>query len=188
MKIALIVLVVLLLAGMLLGGKLVSIRNDLVVQREAITGAWAQVDVSLQRRADLIPNLVNTVKGFAAQEKTVLESIANARSAMMGARTPQEKIQANGQLDSALARLLVVVENYPNLKSNENFMRLQDELAGTENRIAVERRKYNETVQRYNTTIDLFPNNIAASLFGFQRNDAYFRTDAGARQTPQVKF
>jgi LemA protein len=188
MKIALIVLVVLLLAGLLFGGKLVGIRNDLVVQREAITGAWAQVDVSLQRRADLIPNLVNTVKGFAAQEKTVLESIANARAALGGARTPQEKIRANGQLDSALSRLLVVVENYPNLKSNENFMRLQDELAGTENRIAVERRKYNEVVQRYNTTIDLFPNNIAASLFGFQRNDAYFRTDAGARQAPQVKF
>jgi LemA protein len=188
MKIALIVLVVLLLAGMIFGGKLVGIRNDLVVQREGITGAWAQVDVSLQRRADLIPNLVNTVKGFAAQEKSVFESIANARSALMGARTPQEKIQANGQLDGALARLLMVVENYPNLKSNENFLRLQDELAGTENRIAVERRKYNETVQRYNTTIDLFPNNIAASLFSFQRNDAYFRTDAAARQAPQVKF
>jgi LemA protein len=188
MKIALLVLVVLLVLGLILGGKLVGIRNDLVVQRESINGAWAQVDVSLQRRADLIPNLVNTVKGFAAQEKSVLESVANARAALIGARTPQEKIRANGQLDSALARLLVVVENYPNLKSNENFLRLQDELAGTENRIAVERRKYNETVQRYNTTIDLFPNNIAASLFGFQRNDAYFRTDAGARQAPEVKF
>ena len=188
MKIALIVLAVLLVIGLIFGGKLVGIRNDLVVQREGINGAWAQVDVSLQRRADLIPNLVSTVKGYAAQEKGVFESIANARAALGGARTPQQKIQANGQLDSALARLLVVVENYPNLKSNENFMRLQDELAGTENRIAVERRKYNETVQRYNTTIDLFPNNIAASLFGFQRNDAYFRTDAGARQTPQVKF
>lgn len=188
MKVALIVLAALLLIGLLFGGKLVGIRNELVVGRESINGAWAQVDVSLQRRADLIPNLVETVKGFAAQEKSVLESIANARAALVGARTPQEKIQANGRLDSALARLLVVVENYPNLKSNENFLRLQDELAGTENRIAVERRKYNETVQRYNTTIDLFPNNIAASLFGFQRNDAYFKTDASARQAPSVKF
>jgi len=188
MKIVLIVLAVLLVLGLLFGGKLVGVRNQLVTERESINGAWAQVDVALQRRADLIPNLVSTVKGFAAQEKSVLESIANARAALVGARTPQEKIQANGQLDGALARLLVVVENYPNLKSNENFMRLQDELAGTENRIAVERRKYNETVQRYNTTIDLFPNNIAALLFGFQRNDAYFRTDAGARQAPQVKF
>ncbi|MBI4876086.1 MAG: LemA family protein [Acidobacteria bacterium] len=188
MKIVLIVLGVLLLIGLLFGGKLVGIRNDLVVQREAINGAWAQVDVSLQRRADLIPNLVSTVKGFAAQEKSVIDSVTTARAALVGARTPQEKIQANGQLDSALARLLVVVENYPNIKSNENFLRLQDELAGTENRIAVERRKYNETVQHYNTTIELFPNNLAAGLFSFQRNDAYFRTDAGSRQVPQVKF
>jgi len=188
MKIVMIVLAVLLVLGLLFGGKLVGVRNQLVTERESINGAWAQVDVALQRRADLIPNLVSTVKGFAAQEKSVLESIANARAALVGARTPQEKIQANGQLDGALARLLVVVENYPNLKSNENFMRLQDELAGTENRIAVERRKYNETVQRFNTSIDLFPNNIAASLFGFQRNDAYFKTDATSRQAPQVKF
>jgi len=103
-------------------------------------------------------------------------------------KTPQEKINANSQLDGALGRLLVVVENYPQLKSNENFMRLQDELAGTENRIAISRRRYNETVQRYNTSIDLFPNNIAASLFGFQRNDAYFKTDPSSRQAPKVAF
>jgi LemA protein len=188
MKIALIVVAVLLVIGLIFGGKLVGVRNQLVVERESITGAWAQVDVALQRRADLIPNLVETVKGFAAQEQSVMKSVTDARAALIGARTPQEKIQANTQLDGALARLLVVVENYPNLKSNENFLRLQDELAGTENRIAVERRKYNETVQRYNTSIDLFPNNIAAALFGFQRNDAYFRTDAASRQAPQVKF
>ena len=188
MKVALIVIGVLLVAGLLIGGKLVGVRNDLVVQREAINGAWSQVDVALQRRADLIPNLVNTVKGFAAQEKSVLETIANARSALLNAKSPSEKIQANSQLDGALGRLLVVVENYPQLKSNENFLRLQDELAGTENRIAVERRKYNESVQRYNTSIDLFPNNIAAGLFGFQRNNDYFKTDAGARTAPQVKF
>ncbi len=188
MKIGLIIVAVLLLVGLMFGGKIVGVRNDLVQQREAVAGQWSQADVALQRRADLIPNLVETVKGFAKQEKEVLASIANARAALVGARSPAEKIQANSQLDSALGRLLVVVENYPQLKSNENFLRLQDELAGTENRIAVERRKYNETVQRYNTSIELFPNNIAASMFGFSRNDAYFRTDPGARTTPKVAF
>jgi len=188
MKIAIAVIVVLLLAGLLMFGKLMGVRNELVTERESINGAWSQVDVALQRRADLIPNLVETVKGYAKQETQIFTAIAQARSALIGARTPQEKIQANGQLDSALGRLLVITENYPQLKSNENFMRLQDELAGTENRIAVERRKYNETVQKYNTSIDLFPNNIAASLFGFQRNDAYFKTDPGARTAPKVAF
>ena len=188
MKIALIVIAVLLVVGLVFGGKIIGVRNDLVQQREAVNGQWSQVDVALQRRADLIPNLVEAVKGFAKQEKEVFGSIANARAALVGARTPQERIQANSQLDSALARLLVVVENYPQLKSNENFLRLQDELAGTENRIAVERRRYNEVVQRYNTTIALFPNNIAASIFGFNRNDAYFQTDPGARTAPKVAF
>lgn len=188
MKIALVVIGVLVLVGVLFGGKLMGTRNDLVQQREAINGAWSQVDVDLQRRADLIPNLVSTVKGFAAQEKDVLDNIANARAGLLNARGPQERINANAQLDSALGRLLVVVENYPQLRSNENFLRLQDELAGTENRIAVSRRRYNETVQRYNTSIDLFPNNIAATLFGFQRNDAYFKTDPASRQAPKVAF
>jgi LemA protein len=188
MKIALIVIGLLVVVGLLFGGKLMGTRNELVQQREAITGAWSQVDVDLQRRADLIPNLVETVKGFASQEKEVLNNIANARAGLLNARTPQERINANTQLDSALGRLLVVVENYPQLRSNENFMRLQDELAGTENRIAVSRRRYNETVQRYNTSIDLFPNNIAAGLFGFQRNDAYFKTDPASRQAPKVAF
>ncbi len=188
MKIGLVILGVLLLIVLVMGGKIIGTRNELVTQRESINGAWAQVDVALQRRADLIPNLVETVKGFAKQEQSVIDSVTKARAALVGARTPQEKIQANGALDSALGRLLVVVENYPNIKSNENFMRLQDELAGTENRIAVERRKYNETVQRYNTTIELFPNNIAASIFGFPRNDAYFKTDPASRQAPAVKF
>lgn len=188
MRIALIVIGVLLVGGLLLGGKLVGSRNDLVVKREAIEGSWAQVDVALQRRADLIPNLVATVKAYATQEKEIFTNIANARAAMGGARTPADKIAANGQLDSALSRLLVVVENYPNLKSNENFMRLQDELAGTENRIAIERRKYNEIVKDYNTTRELFPTNIAASIFNFPRNDAYFKTDPGARTAPKVDF
>ena len=188
MKILLIVLGVVLLGGLMFAGKFVSVRNELAVQNEAISGAWAQVDVALQRRADLIPNLVNTVKGFAGHEKAVIDSITAARAALVGARTPQERIAANTQLDSALSRLLVVAENYPNLKANENFLRLQDELAGTENRIAVERRKYNEVVQRYNTQIALFPNNLIASMSGFQRNDAYFKTDPGSRVPPKVAF
>ncbi|MBZ2179113.1 MAG: LemA family protein [Acidobacteriota bacterium] len=188
MKIALIILGVLVAILLLFGMSVVGTRNDLVVQRNAVEAAFAQVETALQRRADLIPNLVETVKGFASQEKDVIASVANARAALSGARTPAEKISANGQLDGALSRLLVVVESYPQLKSDANFMRLQDELAGTENRIAVERRKYNETVQKYNTTIELFPNNIAASLFGFQRNDAYFKTEPGARTAPKVNF
>ena len=160
----------------------------MAIKKEAVNAAWAQVDVMLQRRADLIPNLVETVKGFAAQEQIVFGDIAKARSALLGARTPAEKIAANGQLDSALGRLLVVVENYPQLKSNENFLRLQDELAGTENRIAVERRSYNQVVQDYNTFIATFPNSLVASMSGFTRNDAYFKTEEGARQAPKVNF
>ena len=188
MKKGIIVLVVIVLLLFWVGGTFVGHRNEMVRKRETVNAAWSQVDVVLQRRADLIPNLVETVKGFAAHEEKVFGDIAAARAAMMGAKTPQEKIAANGQLDSALSRLLVVVENYPQLRSNENFLRLQDELAGTENRIAIERRRYNETVQDYNTYISLFPNNIVASLSGFTRNDAYFKTDEGARQAPKVNF
>src|SRR5690348_9036900 len=184
----LIVIVVLVVIALLLFGPYVGTRNTLVTKNEAVKAAWSQVDIVLQRRADLIPNLVNTVKGYAQQEQTVFGEIANARAALLAARDPQDKIAANQRLDGALGRLLAVVENYPNLKSNENFLRLQDELAGTENRIAVERRKYNETVQKYNTDIGLFPNNIAAALFGFQRNDAYFKTEPGARTVPKVAF
>jgi LemA protein len=186
--IALIIVGLLLIAGLVFGGSLLGTHNTLVQEREAIKGAWAQVDVVLQRRADLIPNLVETVKGFAKHEETAIDSVTSARAALGGAKTPQEKIAANGQLDSALSRLLVVVENYPNLKADENFLRLQDELSGTENRIAVERRKYNETVQKYNTDIELFPNNIAASIWGFHREDAYFKADDASKQAPKVKF
>jgi LemA protein len=188
MKIGLVIIAVLVVLALLFGGQLISARNEMVQLRESINGQWAQVDTALQRRADLIPNLVETVKGFAKQEQSVIQAVADARAQLGGARTPQEKIQANSALDSALSRLLVVVENYPQLKSDQNFLRLQDELAGTENRIAVERRKYNETVQRYNTTIDLFPKNIAASIFGFRRNDAYFKAEESSRKPPAVKF
>jgi LemA protein len=187
-KIGLIIILVLVVLLVGFGGKFVGVRNDLVVQREAVTAQWSQVDVSLQRRADLIPNLVETVKGFAKHETEVFSSIANARAALIGARTPDERIAANAQLSGALSRLLVISENYPQLKSNENFLRLQDELAGTENRITVERRKYNEALQRYNAQIQRFPDNIVASLSGFSRNDAYFRTEPGARTAPNVKF
>src|SRR6266436_2577856 len=188
MKIALAILAILLVIGLLLGSSFVSRRNQMAIKREAVNSAWSQVDVVLQRRADLIPNLVETVKGFAAQEVTVFGDIAKARSALLSASTPADKIAANQRLDSALGRLLVVVENYPQLKSNENFLRLQDELAGTENRIAVERRRYNEAIQDYNTFIALFPNSLVASLGGFTRNDAYFKTEEGARQAPKVNF
>jgi LemA protein len=176
----------LLLVGIGLAGSFVERRNAMVQQKEAITAAWAQVDTVIQRRADLVPNLVETVKGFAAQEKEVFSNIAEARARLGGAQSPSDRIAANDMLSGALSRLLVVVENYPDLRSNQNFIRLQDELAGTENRIAVERRKYNETVQQYNTYIQLFPNNFVAGLSGFEREDAYFRTTEEARQAPPV--
>jgi LemA protein len=191
MKLGMIVLIIvgiLAVCGLVLGSSLIGSHNDLVAEREAIKGASAQVDNVLQRRNDLIPNLVETVKGFAAHEQEVIDSVTKARAAMMGARTQPEKVAADSQLTGALGRLMVVVENYPQLKSNENFLRLQDELAGTENRISIERGRYNETVRKYNTDIQIFPNNIAASIWGFQRNDAYFKADEAAKTAPKVKF
>jgi len=182
------IIVVIALVIVWTGGIYIGRRNEMVRKNEAIKAAWAQVDNQLQRRADLIPNLVETVKGFAAQEQTVFGEIAKARAALVGARTPADRIAANSQLDGALARLLVVVENYPQLKSNENFLRLQDELAGTENRIAVERKRYNDTLQDYNTYIGLFPNSLFAGWAGFKRNEDYFRAAEAARQAPKVAF
>jgi LemA protein len=169
-------------------GQYVGVRNTLVTKNESVKATWSQVDIVLQRRADLIPNLVQTVKGYAQQEQTVFGDIAKARSALLSAGTPQQKIAANGQLDGAIGRLLVVVENYPQLKSNENFLRLQDELAGTENRIAVERKRYNDTLQDYNTYVQVFPNNVFAGWAGFQPNSAYFAATEGSRQVPKVSF
>lgn len=188
MKKGLVVLIVVVLLVAMLGSAFVSRRNQMAVKREAVSASWAQVDVVLQRRADLIPNLVETVKGFAQHEEAVFGEIAKARAAYLSAGTPAEKIAANNQLDASLAKVLVLTENYPQLKSNENFLRLQDELAGTENRIAIERRRYNQVVQDYNTYIALFPNSVVASLGGFTRNDAYFKTEPGSRQAPKVNF
>jgi LemA protein len=188
MKAGVILLVIVAVVALLVGGAYVSSRNQMVMKNEAVKSAWAEVDVVLQRRADLIPNLVETVKGYAAQEQTVFHDIASARSALLGAQTPADKIAANGQLDGAIGRLLAIVENYPQLKSNENFLRLQDELAGTENRIAVERKRYNDALQDYNTFIGLFPNSVFARWAGFSRNDAYFKASESSREAPKVQF
>lgn len=188
MKGVLITLGVIVVLVLILGGSLMGYRNDLVKEQEAYKAQWQQVDVVLQRRLDLIPNLVETVKGFAKQELAVMTAVTDARAAMMGAKTPAGRIAANNQLEGALGRLFVIVENYPQLKSDENFLRLQDELAGTENRIAIERRKYNEALQEYNVDVQQFPKNIAASMFGFQRDNAYFAADVGAKEPPKVKF
>jgi LemA protein len=188
MKKAWIVIAVIVVLVFVFFGQYVSVRNSLVTKNESVKAAWSQVDIVLQRRADLIPNLVETVKGYATQEQTVFGDIAKARSALLSAGTPQQKIAANGQLDGAIGRLLVVVENYPQLKSNENFLRLQDELAGTENRIAVERKRYNDTLQDYNTYVQMFPNNVFAGWAGFKPNPAYFAATEASRTVPKVTF
>jgi len=161
--------------------------NGLVTKSESVNTAWAQVQNVLQRRADLIPNLVNTVKGYAAHEKELFEHIADARAKLAGAKTPAEATAASNELDTALSRLLVIVENYPQLKANENFIRLQDELAGTENRISVERMRYNEVVRDYNQSLRRFPNSMFAGIFGFHARD-YFQADVKAQTAPEVKF
>lgn len=161
--------------------------NNFVTMDEGVRSSWAQVENQLQRRYDLIPNLVETVKGYAKQEKDVLVEVTNARARVGGAGKVSDKMAANNELSGALSRLLIVVERYPELKSNQNFLRLQDELAGTENRIAVERRRYNEVVQAYNVAIRSFPSNIVAGMFGFEKA-AFFEAPAAAQAVPQVKF
>ena len=172
---------------LVLGGALIGRYNGMVTANEAIDGAWAQVENVLQRRSDLIPNLVETVKGFAAQEKEIFTNVADARGRLAGAASPREAAAANAGLTSALGRLLAIAENYPNLKSNENFIRLQDELAGSENRIAVERRHYNETVRLYNTSVKRFPNNFLAGMFNFGERE-YFEAEETAKEAPEVEF
>jgi len=161
--------------------------NKLVDLDEGVKEAWAQVETQLQRRYDLVPNLVETVKGYAAQEKEVFIQVTEARSKVGRADTIPEKIEANNQLTSALGRLLVVVEQYPELKSNQNFIRLQDELAGTENRIAVARRRYNEAVRQYNVATRRFPSNLIANAFGFEKA-AFYEAQDTAEQAPKVEF
>src|SRR6478736_5495706 len=184
----LIVVIILALIALVAFGQYIGVRNTLVTKNEAVKASWSQVDIALQRRADLIPNLVETVKGYAKQEQTVFGDIAKARSALLSANNPSDKIAANNQLDGAIGRLLVLVENYPQLKSNENFMRLQDELAGTENRISLERKRYNDTLQDYNTYVQQFPASLFASWAGFKANDAYFKAAEGSREVPKVNF
>jgi len=184
----LIAIIVLALIALVVFGQYIGVRNTLVTKNESVKSAWSEVDVQLQRRADLIPNLVETVKAYAKQEQTVFGDIAKARSALLSAGSPSEKIAANNQLDGALGRLLAIVENYPQLKSNENFLRLQDELAGTENRISVARKRYNDTLQDYNTYVQQFPASLFAGAAGFKPNDAYFKAAEGSREVPKVNF
>jgi LemA protein len=161
--------------------------NKFTTQEEAIKAQWGEVQNQLLRRNDLIPNLVETVKGYAAQEKEIFTRVAESRAKLAGARTPQETIEAANEQSSALSRLLVVVENYPQLKSDANFQRLMDELSGTENRIAVARGRYNERIQEYNTTRRRFPSNMTAKIFGFDEYP-YFEAPADAQQAPKVDF
>ena len=161
--------------------------NSLVTMDEGVKAAWAQVENQLQRRYDLIPNLVETVKGYASHEEEVFLKVTEARSKVGGAGNVSDKIAANNSLSAALSRLLVVVERYPELKANTNFLRLQDELAGTENRIAVERRRYNESVRAFNTTIRRFPTNILAGIFGFEKA-AFFEVPEERQEAPKVSF
>jgi LemA protein len=182
------VIVVLVLIVIIVLGSYVSSKNEMVAKQVAYQTQWSNVQTQLQRRADLIPNLVNTVKGYATHEETVFADIANARAGLLNAHDPKAAIQANGQLDSALGRLLAISENYPNLKADQNFLALQDQLEGTENRIAVERRRYNEALRDYNTYIRQFPNSIWAGMAGFQPDNDYFQASAGSQNAPVVKF
>lgn len=161
--------------------------NGMVSKQEEVENKFSAIDTQLQRRADLIPNLVSTVKGYASQEKEVIESVANARAKLAGANTVSEKAQADGELTSALNRLMIVVESYPELKSSQNFVQLTDELAGTENRIATARRDYNEAVKVYNLKIKKFPTNIMAGMFGFEEAE-YFEASEKSQEVPNVSF
>jgi len=163
-------------------------HNRLVTLDEGVSSAWAQVETVLQRRYDLIPNLVDTVKGYAEHERELLETITRYRSQWGSAQTQADKMDAATGLERALGRLLVVVERYPELKANQNFLALQDELAGTENRISVERRRYNEAVRDYNTAVRQFPAVLYAMVAGFEKKDAYFQATGGAEVAPDVEF
>jgi LemA protein len=178
----------LLLAVFMVFMSYVSARNEMVQKQQEVKSQWSEVDVQMERRADLIPNLVQTVKGFTKEESTVFGDIANARAGMLNAQGRQAKIAANNQLDGAIGRLLLLTENYPQLRSSDQFMRLQDELAGTENRISVARKRYNDALQDYNTFVLQFPNNIWAGIAGFKQDDAYFTASPEKQAVPNVQF
>jgi len=188
MKSVLTILGVILAVTIILFISMISVYNGIVSKHELITAKWAQVENQLQRRNDLIPNLVNTVKGYASHEKTVFENITNARSQWAKAATAEDKIKAATDLDRALSRLLLVVENYPNLKADQTFLSLMDNLSGTENRISVERMRYNEAVKDYNVAVRVFPGNIIAGMFGYKPATEYFKAEESAKAVPEVKF
>lgn len=179
---AIIAIIVVVLAAMLIPS-----YNGMVEREENVNQAYAQVENQLQRRMDLIPNLVNTVKGFASHEKEVLKNVSDARAKLAGAGSPKEQAEANDELSGALSRLLVVVENYPQLKADANFRQLMDELAGTENRLAVARQDYNAQVATYNKKVKRFPGSLMAGIFGFDEKE-YFKAEAGAQKAPKVDF
>jgi LemA protein len=181
------ILMVLVVLAVIIIGYGVSVRNALVVMNENVDGGWAQVEAQYQRRFDLIPNLVETVKGVAKQEVAVFTAIAEARTRYSGATSVSEKVAATNQMESALARLMVIVENYPELKSQQNFLALQSQIEGTENRISVERTRFNDLVRTYNTKVKIFPTNIVASIFGFGERE-YFQSTDGAEVAPAVNF
>lgn len=187
MKKSTIILLIVAVLLVIFGANIIGRYNQLVELETSVDARWAQVENQLQRRADLIPNLVNTVKGYASHEERVFADIADARSRLLGARTPEAQMEANAGLDSALGRLLAISEAYPELKADTSFIRLQDELAGTENRIATERMRFNESVQTWNTTIRRFPTNLVANIMGKQAK-AFFEAAPSARTVPQVQF
>lgn len=183
----LIVVGIVVLIIILAGSWYVRTRNSFMVAEEQIDSAWSEIDNQLQRRSDLIPNLVATVKGYASQEENIFTEIADARSRLAGAATVEEKAERYGEMENALSRLLVIVENYPDLKSNQNFIRLQDELAGTENRLAVARKRYNDSVREFNTRIRVFPSSMVANSLGLEKHP-YFEISEAAREVPKVSF
>ena len=182
------IVIVILLAVAVFAGIVIGFYNGIVSKHETITAKWAQVENQLQRRNDLIPNLLNTVKGYASHEKTVFENVTLARSQWAKASTVEEKVKAAGEIDAALSRLLFVAENYPNLKADQTFLKLMDELSGSENRIAVERMRYNEAVRNYNVAVRIFPGNIIADRFGYKPATEYFKAEEKAKSIPEVKF
>lgn len=176
------------IAAVIIAGIVIGLYNGIVSKHEAITAKWAQVENQLQRRNDLIPNLLNTVKGYAAHEKTVFENVTLARSQWANASNVEQKVKAANAIDAALSRLLFVAENYPNLKADQTFLKLMDELSGTENRIAVERMRYNDSVREYNVSVRVFPGNIIATSFGYKPATEYFKAEEKSKTVPEVKF